>query len=76
RSPETLAAIQEHGAVYFAATGGVAALLAATVKTCEIVAFGDLGPEAIYRLSVRDFPLIVAIDSQGNTIYERTNTNV
>lgn len=72
RSPETMAALKSHGAVYFAATGGVGALLAQTVQRAELVAFADLGPEAIYRLEVRDFPVIVAVDTVGNNIYERT----
>ena len=70
RSPATVAAIQQHGAVYFAATGGIAALLAGKVITSTLIAFGDLGPEAIYRLEVKNFPLLVAIDSQGNNIYD------
>ena len=62
-------AMRQYGAVYFAATGGAGALIAQCVKKCDLVAFPDLGPEAIYRLEVEDFPLVVATDSTGNTLY-------
>ena len=64
-------AIAEHGGLYLAATGGAAALIARSVKSSEVIAFPDLGAEAIRRLEVEDFPAIVAIDSGGNDIYER-----
>lgn len=70
RSPAVVAAMREHGAVYFAATGGAAALIAKTVKKYEVVAYGDLGPEALARLTVEDFPGIVVIDSAGANLYE------
>lgn len=57
-------------AVYFAATGGAAALIARCITAAKVVAFADLGPEAIYELTVEKFPLIVAIDSQGGNQYE------
>ena len=67
RGPEVVQAMQEHGAVYFGAIGGCGALLS---KSSEIVAYEDLGAEAIRRLEVEDFPVIVIIDSQGNNLYE------
>jgi len=69
RSQEIKSAIKEYGAVYFAATGGAAALLSQHVVKAEVFAFKDLGPEAIHRLEVKDFPVIVAIDSQGHDLY-------
>lgn len=71
RSQDVVEAIKRNKAVYFLASGGAGAYLASRVKSCELVAFGELGPEAIYKLSVQDFPLIVGIDSEGNDIYER-----
>lgn len=64
-------AMQAHGAVYFAATGGAGMLIAACVRECRLVAFGDLGAEAIYALTVEDFPVVVAIDAEGNSLYDR-----
>jgi len=69
RSPEVVAAMKEHGAVFFAATGGAGALIAQCVQTATCVAYEELGPEAIYRLEVKDFPMLVAIDSKGNNLY-------
>ncbi|MBR7107993.1 MAG: Fe-S-containing hydro-lyase [Lentisphaeria bacterium] len=62
-------AMREYGAVYFAATGGAGALIAKSIVNAEVVAFDDLGPEAIYRLEVKELPLVVAIDSHGKTLY-------
>ena len=62
-------AMQEHGAVYFAATGGAGALIARSIVKAEVVAFDDLGPEAIYKLEVKDLPLVVAIDAKGKSLY-------
>lgn len=70
RSREVIAAMKKHGAVYFASIGGAAALTAKCVITSELVAYGDLGAEAVMRLYVEDLPLIVAIDSEGNNFYE------
>ena len=70
RGPEVMAAMKEHGAVYFGAIGGCGALLSQCVKKAEIVAYEDLGAEAVRRLEVEDFPVIVVIDSQGNNLYE------
>jgi fumarate hydratase subunit beta len=69
RSQEVIDAIVRHRAVYFAATGGAAALLAKHVVACEVVAYEDLGCEAIHRLEVRDFPLIVINDCSGRDFY-------
>ena len=69
RSKEVRDAIRRHGAVYFLATGGIGALLCTKVKSSKVVLYKDLGPEAVYRLEVEDFPLIVGIDAKGNDIY-------
>jgi len=71
RSSEVVDAMKEHGAVYFGAVGGAGALLARCVESCEIVAYDDLGAEAIRKLVVRDMPLTVIIDSEGNNLYLR-----
>ena len=70
RGPEVVTAMKEHGAVYFGAIGGCGALLSKCIKKAEIVAYEDLGAEAIRRLEVEDFPAIVIIDSEGNNLYE------
>ncbi len=70
RGPEVIEAMKEHGAVYFGAIGGCGALLSKCIKKAEIVAYEDLGAEAIRRLEVEDFPAIVIIDSNGNNLYE------
>ena len=70
RGPEVIAAMQQHGAVYFGATGGCGALLSKCIQKAEIVAYEDLGAEAIRRLEVVDFPVVVIIDSEGNNLYE------
>ena len=70
RSPEVVAAMKEHGAVYFGAIGGCGALLSRCIKKAEVIAYEDLGAEAIHRLEVVDFPVVVVIDSQGNNLYE------
>ena len=70
RSPEVVAAMKEHGAVYFGAIGGCGALLSNCIKKAEVIAYDDLGAEAIRRLEVVDFPVIVIIDSEGNNLYE------
>ena len=69
RTAPVVEAMKQYGAVYFAATGGAGALIARCEKKCELVAFPDLGPEAIYRLEVEDFPLVVATDANGETLY-------
>ena len=70
RNAEVVAAMKEHGAVYFGAIGGCGALLSKCIKKAEVVAYDDLGAEAIRRLEVEDFPVIVIIDSEGNNLYE------
>lgn len=70
RAPEVVEAMKKHGAVYFAAVGGAAALISKTIKKYEVLAYADLGPEAIAALTVEDFPAIVVIDSEGNNFYE------
>ena len=62
-------AIKSHRAVYFAATGGAAILYSRAIKKATVAAYPELGPEAILRLEVEDFPVIVAIDSSGNNLY-------
>ena len=69
RSAEVIEAIRETGSVYFYAFGGCGALYAKKVRSVETVAFDDLGPEAIYRLVIADFPLVVAIDTLGDGIF-------
>jgi len=70
RGPEVIDAMKKHGAVYFGATGGCGALLSKCIKKAEIVAYEDLGAEAIRRLEVEDFPVTVIIDSEGSNLYE------
>lgn len=70
RSQEVKDAIKEYEGVYFAAVGGAAALIAKSIKESEIVAYEDLGPEAIRRLKVEDFPVIVVNDIEGQDLYE------
>lgn len=64
-------AIVAHNGIYFAGAGGLGALMSKCVKKVEVVAFNDLGTEAIRRLTVENFPVIVAIDSKGQCIYDR-----
>ena len=75
RGPEVVEAMKEYGAVYFGAIGGCGALLGKCIKKAEIVAYEDLGAEAIRRLEVEDFPVIVVIDSEGNNLYESGREN-
>ena len=70
RSGEVVEAMKRHGAVYFGATGGCGALLASCIRSCEVVAYPELGPEAIHRLEVENFPVTVIIDAQGNNLYD------
>lgn len=70
RSKEVIDTITEHQGVYFAAVGGAGALLSKSIKACEIVAYEDLGTEAIHKLEVENFPVIVVIDQWGNNLYE------
>ena len=70
RGPEVIAAMKEHGAVYFGATGGCGALLSRCIRKAEVIAYDDLGAEAIRKLEVENFPVTVIIDSRGNNLYE------
>ncbi len=70
RSKAVLDAIMRNGAVYFAAVGGAGALLSKSITASEVVAYDDLGTEAIRKLEVKDFPVIVVVDKDGNNLYE------
>lgn len=70
RSREVTDAIIRNGSVYFAAVGGAGALLSKCIKNSEVIAYDDLGTEAIRKLQVENFPVIVVIDSKGNNLYE------
>lgn len=70
RSLEVIDAIVRNGAVYFAAVGGAGALLSKCITSSEVIAYDDLGTEAVRRLTVKDFPVIVVVDSEGNNLYE------
>ena len=70
RSQAVIDAIVRNGAVYFAAVGGAGALLSKCITSAEVLAYDDLGTEAIRRLTVKDFPAIVVIDSEGHNLYE------
>jgi fumarate hydratase subunit beta len=71
RSQEVRDAMSKDKAVYFAAVGGAAALISRRIESCEILAYEDLGPEAIRRLEVKEFPVIVVNDTVGNDLYEQ-----
>jgi fumarate hydratase subunit beta len=71
RSPEVIDAMKKYGAVYFAAVGGAGALIAGCIKEAEVIAYPDLGAEAVRRLKIEDMPLLVAIDHEGNNLYEQ-----
>ena len=70
RSAEVIAALKEHKAVYLGATGGAGALISQRIKKAEVIAFPELGPEAVHRLEVEGFPTIVINDCQGRDLYE------
>ncbi len=69
RSKAVVDAMKEYGAVYFAAIGGAGALYSKCVEECNVIAFDDLGCESVKKLKIKDFPLLVAIDSKGNSLY-------
>ncbi|MCL2093703.1 MAG: Fe-S-containing hydro-lyase [Treponema sp.] len=71
RSPEVIKAIVQYRGIYFAAIGGAAALMAKCVRSAKVIAFDDLGTEAIRELVIEKFPVTVAIDSQGRNLYEQ-----
>ena len=70
RSKEVLDAIVRNGSIYFAAVGGAGALLSKCIQKSEVIAYDDLGTEAIRKLEVKDFPVIVVVDAEGNNLYE------
>ena len=70
RSAEVVEAMKQYGAVYFAAIGGAGALLSSCIKEAEIVAYPDLGAEAVRRLRVENLPVVCVIDSTGSNLYE------
>lgn len=70
RSPEVINAMRQHKAVYFAAVGGAAAIISKCIKSCKVVAYPELGPEAIHELVVEDLPVIVVNDTLGGDLYE------
>lgn len=70
RSSKIVDSMQKYGAIYFAAIGGAGAYISNSIVSCEIIAYEDLGAEAIRRLEIKDLQLVVAIDSYGNSIYE------
>jgi fumarate hydratase subunit beta len=71
RSKNVEKSIEENKAIYFIATGGIAALISKSVVKADLIAFEDLGPEAVYRFEVKNMPLVVGIDSYGNNIFFR-----
>ena len=71
RSKELKEMLPKYGAVYMSSIGGAAASISETIKTCEVVAYEDLGAEAIHRLEVEDFYAIVTYDSEGNDLFEQ-----
>jgi len=70
RSKDVIEAMKKYGAVYFGAIGGSGALLAKRIVSAEVIAYPELGPEAVRRLEVKDFPVMVLIDHEGNNLYE------
>lgn len=70
RSQKVIEAIKQHRCVYFGATGGAGALISKSIKAAKIIAYEDLGAEAIYELKVQDFPVIVINDASGNDLYQ------
>ena len=70
RSKEVIDSMVANGVVYMVAVGGAAALISKTIKKYEVLAYPELGPEAVARITIGDFPAIVAIDAQGNNFYE------
>ena len=70
RNSDVINSMKKNKAVYFAATGGAAALISSHIKSAEVIAYEDLGAEAVRKLYVEDFPAIVVIDTEGNNLYE------
>jgi len=71
RSAEVIESMKKNTAVYFAAVGGAAALISKSIKSKEVICYEDLGTEAVHKLYVENFPVIVVIDSEGNNLYDR-----
>ena len=74
RSPEVIESMKKNGAVYFAAVGGAGALLSKCIKSAEVIAYDDLGTEAVRKLYVEDLPVITVIDKRGKNLYEQVKT--
>jgi fumarate hydratase class I len=70
RGPAAIEAIKEHRSVYLRAVGGAAYLVSKAIKAARVVAFGDLGMEAIYEFTVQDMPVTVAVDSSGESVHD------
>lgn len=75
RTPEVIQSLQKNKAVYFAAVGGAAALIAKKITSCEVIAYPDLGPEAIHKLEVKDLPVIVVNDIYGRDLYREVQAS-
>ena len=75
RLPEVVDAMKKHSGVYFGAIGGAGALLSKCIKKCKLIAYEDLGAEALRELWVEDMPLTVIIDCEGNNLYETGRKN-
>lgn len=75
RSPEVIEACKKYGCIYLAAVGGVAALLASHVKSARVIAYDDLGTEALREIEVEDFPVYVEVDSKGHDLYREIESN-
>jgi fumarate hydratase subunit beta len=69
---DEMTAFTTHGAVYFAAIGGLGALLAKQIASADVAGYADLGPEALYALEIQSFPAVVVIDRHGNNFHERS----
>lgn len=74
RSQAVLDAIVRNGAVYFAAVGGAGALLSKRILSSEVIAYEDLGTEAVRKLEIQDFPVVVVVDCEGNNLYDEIST--
>ncbi len=73
RSKEVIDAIKKHGGIYFCAIGGAGALAAMSVESFEVIAFRELGCESVKRVEIKDFPILCAIDCNGNNIFDKEN---
>ncbi len=75
RSLKVINSMKKNKAVYLCAVGGAAAIIKQYIVSAQVIAYSDLGTEAVRKLEIKDFPLIVAIDSQGNSLFERKQSN-